>query len=98
MTLNLAVYWLSVDSLTYPTNHATGCITRFTLLAGPFAFRNLLMRRTRKEREMILVSLFAFLAYFAFKKSVQHFALLGSLRVSSSVEETRSTTRQRVLL
>ena len=56
------------------------------------------MRRTRKGREMILVSLFAFLAYFAFKKSVQHFALLGSLRVSSSVEETRRTTRQRVLL
>ena len=53
--MNLAVYWLSVDNLTYPTNHATRRITRFTLLAGPFAFR-----------EMLLVSLFAFLAYFVF--------------------------------
>ena len=41
VTLNLTVYWLSVDNLTYPTNHATRRITRFTLLAGPFAFREL---------------------------------------------------------
>ena len=39
VTLNLSGYWLSVDNFMYPTNHATRRITRFTLLAGPFAFR-----------------------------------------------------------
>ena len=27
VTLNLTVYWLSIDNLTYPTNHATRRVT-----------------------------------------------------------------------
>ena len=39
VTLNLAVYWLSVDNVMYPTNHAIRRITRFTRL---LAFRELI--------------------------------------------------------
>ena len=38
VTLNLTVYWLSVDNLMYPTNHATRRITRFTRLRVTFRF------------------------------------------------------------
>lgn len=58
VTLNLTVYWLSVDNFMYPTNHATRRITRVTRLRVTFRFR--------KRREMLLVSLFALLALLAF--------------------------------
>ena len=64
VTLNLTVYWLSVDNLTYPTNHVTRRIMRFTPAWSALSrFGNLLSRRTRKGREILLVSLFALLAY-----------------------------------
>ena len=36
VTPNLAVYWLSVDNLTYPTNHVTRRITRTTRVISKY--------------------------------------------------------------